>query len=57
MRISLITVNYNGAKSTIRLLESLKNQKDQDFNIQVVDNDSEDVRELQAYMGFKFDLV
>ncbi len=41
MMLSLITVNYNGAGKTIRLLDSLKEQTDQNFCIFVVDNASE----------------
>ncbi len=57
MKISLITVNFNGAPSTIRLLNSLKNQTDQDFEVIVVDNLSTDVHQLKEYSGFKFHLI
>lgn len=51
MRISLITINYNGSKETIRLLDSLNRNTDQDFDIFVVDNSSktEDLRELKDW--------
>ena len=41
MRLSIITINYNGAEKTNKLFDSLKNQTDQDFNVFVLDNASE----------------
>ncbi len=53
-RISLITVNYNGAEQTIRLLTSLKNQNSAslDWQIIVVDNASrnDDYQKLQTFI-------
>ena len=42
MRLSIVTINYNGAKKTLKLLKSLWEQTDQDFQIIVVDNASEE---------------
>lgn len=39
--LTIITINYNGAEKTIKLLESLKNQSDKNFNILVLDNASD----------------
>lgn len=41
MKLSLITINYNRSDLTIKLLESLKANIDQNFEIIVVDNCSE----------------
>ena len=51
MKISIITINYNGSKETLKLLESLKTQTDQDFEVIVVDNASEeaDFKNLEKY--------
>lgn len=49
MRLTIITINYNGAENTIALLESLKSQTDKDFDIIVVDNNSKDVARLMDY--------
>lgn len=48
--LTVITINYNGAEKTIKLLESLKNQTDADFNILVLDNASrkEDFDKLES---------
>src|SRR3989344_804013 len=40
--LSIITINYNGAERTIRLLESLAKQTDSDFKVYVIDNASEE---------------
>lgn len=50
--LSFITINFNSAGQTIRLLESLRQQTDQDFNTFVVDNASEltDLAKLEAYV-------
>src|SRR3989344_5115837 len=42
MRLSIITINYNGSESTIKLLASLAGQIDMDFQVIVVDNASEE---------------
>ncbi len=57
MKLTLITVNFNGAQSTIRLLDSLKNQTDRDFSMIVVDNHSADVQQLKDYSDFGFHLI
>ena len=49
MKLTIITINYNGSENTIKLLESLKNQADKDFEIIVVDNNSDDVEKLMTY--------
>src|SRR3989338_5095274 len=40
-RISIATINFNGAEKTIILLDSLKNQSVKDFQMIVVDNNSD----------------
>lgn len=52
MKLSVITINYNGAEDTMRLLHSLGSQTDTDFDIFVVDNDSglEDRTSLEQYL-------
>ena len=42
MRLSIITINYNGAERTIKLLKSLAEQTDKDFQTIVIDNASEE---------------
>ena len=51
MSIAIITINYNGADNTIRLLKSLSEQTDGNFRVVVVDNASsdEDYTRLQDY--------
>lgn len=49
MKLIIITINYNSSENTIKLLESLKNQTDKDFEIIVVDNNSDDVSKLMDY--------
>ncbi|MDP4001837.1 MAG: glycosyltransferase [bacterium] len=49
MKVTLITLNYNGAQNTIKLLESLQNQTDSDFSIIVADNGSSDIQQLRDY--------
>lgn len=49
MRLTIITINYNNSENTIKLLESLKNQTDKDFEVIVVDNNSKDVGQLMDY--------
>ncbi len=53
MKLSLITLNYNGAENTIKLLESLQNQTDSDFSFIVADNGSTDVQQLRDYCAGK----
>ena len=42
MKLSIITINYNGSRNTLNLLKSLQDQTDKDFEIIVVDNASEE---------------
>lgn len=42
MKLVIVTINYNGSESTIKLLKSLGSQTDKDFEIIVVDNASEE---------------
>mgnify|MGYP001601559342 CR=1 FL=1 len=42
MRISIVTLNYNGSKETLKLLKSLQEQSDKNFEIIVIDNASEE---------------
>lgn len=57
MKLTLITLNYNGAESTIRLLESLEKQIDKDFSVIVADNGSSDVQQLRDYAGLPIHLL
>ncbi|HAU08004.1 MAG TPA: hypothetical protein DCS06_03445 [Candidatus Yanofskybacteria bacterium] len=51
MKISIVTVNYNGAEDTINLLNIFKNQTDSDFELIVVENGSNvaDIDRLNEY--------
>ncbi len=40
--LTIITLNFNGAEKTIKLLRSLKDQTDKDFQVIVIDNASEE---------------
>lgn len=54
MKLFLVTINYNGAGKTLRLLESLRIQTDNAFEILIIDNASEpqDVKALdEGLMG------
>lgn len=42
MRLSVITINYNGSEYTLKLLKSLTDQADNNFEIIVVDNASQE---------------
>ena len=50
MKLSIVTINYNGFESTIKLLNSLSEQTDKDFQTIVIDNASEeaDFNNLQS---------
>ncbi len=50
MKISIVTLNFNGSTETLELLKSLKEQADSNFEIIVIDNASEedDFAHLQA---------
>ena len=50
MKITIITLNYNGAENTIKLLNSLQNQTDRDFSVIVADNGSSDIQKLRDYI-------
>ncbi len=49
MRLTIVTINYNSSENTIKLLESLKDQTDKNFEVVVVDNNSHDVEKLMDY--------
>ncbi len=53
MKLSIITINYNGSERTIKLLKSLAEQTDKDFQTIVVDNASEeaDFNNLKKEIG------
>ena len=55
MNIAITTINYNNSQATIKLLDSLKSEKNKDIPIIVVDNDSNenDRAELGAYAAGK----
>ena len=57
MRLTIITINYNSSENTIKLLESLKNQTDKDFEVIVVDNNSKDVGQLMDYKTSETNIV
>lgn len=59
MQLSLVTINYNGADRTNRLIASLVDQSDPSFDLYVVDNgsdagDRERVRNAVARTSFVF---
>lgn len=58
MKITIITVNFNGSAETLELLKSLKEQTNQDFETIVVDNASEeaDFTNLQNQLIHSFSL-
>src|SRR3989338_3171435 len=53
MRLSIITINYNGSEDTIKLLESLQNQTDHGFQVVIIDNASEeaDFKTLSSFVN------
>lgn len=57
MNISIITINYNSSENTIKLLESLKKQTNKDFEVIVVDNNSNDVEKLMNYKTTETNLI
>ncbi len=57
MKLSIITINYNSSENTIKLLESLKNQTDKDFEVVVVDNNSHDVEKLMDYQTSETNII
>ena len=57
MRLTIITINYNSSENTINLLESLKNQTDKDFEVMVVDNNSNDVEKLMNYQTSETNII
>jgi GT2 family glycosyltransferase len=56
MNLTIVTVNFNGADRTIKLLKSLSSQTDRDFYTIVVDNASDEVdfRLLKETIGSQF---
>lgn len=59
MRLTIVTINYNGSENTIKLLESLKNQIDKGFDVFVVDNNSnsEEKAKLKNYRTEEANIV
>jgi len=57
MQIAIVTINYNSAENTIKLLESLKNQTNKEFEVIVVDNNSNDVNRLMDYQTSKTNII
>ena len=57
MKITLVTLNYNGADSVICLLESLAAQTNKDFSVIVADNDSRDIQKLRDYKGLPIHIL
>lgn len=63
MRLTIVTINYNSSENTINLLESLKNQTPStslgqaDFEIIVVDNNSDDVGKLMDYQTSETNII
>ena len=57
MKLAIITINYNSSENTIKLLESLKNQTDKDFEVIVVDNNSHDVGKLMDYQTSETNII
>lgn len=57
MRLVIITINYNSSENTIKLLESLKNQTNKDFEVIVVDNNSDDIDKLMDYKTTESNII
>jgi len=57
MKISIVTINYNSSENTIKLLESLRNQTDKDFEVIVIDNNSKDVGQLMDYKTSETNII
>ena len=63
MKLTIITINYNSSENTIKLLESLKNQTPSassgqaDFEVIVVDNNSDDVGKLMSYQTSETNII
>lgn len=57
MRLNIVTINYNSSENTIKLLESLKNQTDKDFEIIVIDNNSKDIGQLMDYKTSETNII
>ena len=57
MKLTIITINYNSADNTLKLLNSLAQQTDKNFQIVVVDNNSQDVDKLLNYTTLEDNLV
>ena len=56
MKLTIVTINYNSSENTISLLESLRNQRDKDFDVIVVDNasDKDEFDRLNIYYAIDF---
>ncbi len=57
MKLTIVTINYNSSENTIKLLESLKSQTDKDFEVIVVDNNSDDIGKLMGYQTSETNIV
>lgn len=59
MKLSIITINYNGSENTTKLVKSLQDQSDKDFSVTVIDNDSEmsDFERIRALAGDNIDII
>ena len=60
MKLAIVTINYNGSDKTVKLLKSLREQTNSDFQTIVVDNASEgaDFDNLKLNMGtMSYDMV
>lgn len=57
MKISIVTINYNSSENTIKLLETLKNQTDKNFEVFVIDNNSKDVGQLLDYKTSEINII
>ena len=47
MKVTLITLNYNGAEHTLKLVNSLRHQLDESFRLIIMDNHSDDIVRIQ----------
>jgi GT2 family glycosyltransferase len=56
-KIALLILNYNNAKDTLKLLESIKNNLSKDYYYFLIDNNSGDLNELELYANKKDCLI
>lgn len=56
MKLTVVTINYNGSQETIKLLESLRRQTDSNFETIIIDNASEaaDFENLEKYHAVNY---